>query len=217
MRFPQQCRASVTRRGEKEMRLGAFIAQGLQGLTAGRRTSEPLGPERAILVIARSAQSPVLKAIATLAREIAAARCSVRAILAKSERGGLADAFIAVQAAGLDCEVRLVRDPRLIEAHEQLVLGGRACWTGDTMRRDPATCDAYETFVEDCPEMAAAARLTFERLWQDGEPLPQPAPVARQRACPARLAINSAAGNPRCRQSRWSGRSVRAEDWRCSA
>jgi hypothetical protein len=182
MRFPQQFRASITRRREKEMRLGAFIAQGLQNLAAERQTTEPLaelvGLEHAILVIARSPQSPVLKSIAALAREIAASRCTVRAILAKSERGGLADAFIAVQAAGLDCEVRLVRNPRLIEAHEQLVLGNRACWTGDTMRRDPATCDAYETFVEDSPEMAAAARLTFERLWQDGEPLPQPAPVA---------------------------------------
>jgi hypothetical protein len=184
MRFPQQFRASVVRRGEKEMRLGAFMVQGLQDLAAGRQTAaaeslaEPQGPERAILVIARSAQSPVLKSIATLAREIAAAGCSVRAILAKSERGGLADAFIAVQAAGLDCEVRVARNPRLIEAHEQLVLGERACWTGDTMRRDPATCDAYETFVEDCPQTAASARLTFERLWQDGEPLPQPAPVA---------------------------------------
>jgi hypothetical protein len=182
MRFPQQFRASITRRREKEMRLGAFIAQGLHDLAAERQSAEPLaepvGPELAILVIARSPQSPVLKSIATLAREIAAARCSVRAILAKSERGGPADALIAVQAAGLDCEVRLVRNPRLIEAHEQLVLGKRACWTGDTMRRDPATCDAYETFVEDSPEMAAAARLTFERLWQDGEPLPQPAPVA---------------------------------------
>ena len=181
MRFPQQFRASIVRRGEKEMRLGAFIVQGLQGLSAGRQTSkspaESVGPERAILIIARSPHSPVLKSIAALAREIAAARCSVRVIMAKSERGGLADAFIAVQAAGLDCEVRVVRDPRLIEAHEQLVLD-RACWTGDTMRRDPATCDAYETFVEDCPEMAAAARLTFERLWQDGEPLPLPAPVA---------------------------------------
>jgi hypothetical protein len=181
MRFPQQFRASIVRRGEKEMRLGAFIAQGLkglQGLSAGRQTADPFGPERAILLIARSPHSPVLKSIAALAREIAAARCSVRAILAKPERGGLADAFIVVQAAGLECEVRLARNPRLIEAHEQLVLGERACWTGDTMRRDPATCDAYETFVEDCPQTAAGARLTFERLWQDGEPLPQPAPLA---------------------------------------
>jgi hypothetical protein len=190
MRFPQQSCANIVRRGEKELRLGAYITRGLQGLAAGRQSAEPLGeplaeapgpelgPERAILVVARSAHSPVLKSIAALAREIAAARCSVRAILAKSNRGGLAEAFMAVHPAGLDCEVRLVRNPRLIEAHEQLVLGNRACWTGDTMRRDPATCDAYETFVEECPEMAAAARFTFERLWQDGEPLPQPAPVA---------------------------------------
>jgi hypothetical protein len=46
------------------------------------------------------------------------------------------------------------------------------------MRRDPATCDAYESFAEDCPEMAAAARATFERLWRDGEPVAGPGPIA---------------------------------------
>jgi hypothetical protein len=86
--------------------------------------------------------------------------------------------FIAAQAAALDCEVRQVRNPRLIEAHEQLVLGTYACWTGDTMRRDPATCDAYESFVEDCAWMTAAAGATFERLWADGEPLPDGALLA---------------------------------------
>src|SRR5262245_40584060 len=90
-------------------------------------------------------------------------------------RAALSEAFIAVQTAGLDCEVR---DPRLIEAHEQLVLGACACWTGDTMRRDPATCDAYESFVGDAPELAAA-RINFEHLWSDGEPLAALPPMAR--------------------------------------
>ncbi len=181
MRFSQQFRMTMTRRGEKEARLGAFIAGGLQALACpaqgdGLQMAEPA--ERPILVIARSAQSPVVKSIAALARDIAGAGCPVRLILAKGEGAALSDAFIAVQTARLDCEVRVVRNPRLIEAHEQLVLGARACWTGDTMRRDPATCDAYESFADDAPELAAAARLTFERLWRDGEPLAALAPVA---------------------------------------
>lgn len=180
MRFSQHFRMSLTRRGEKELRLGAFIAQGLRGLGPGMEgnAAQLQGAERAILVVARSAQSPLVKSIAALAHEIAAAGCRVRMILARADRSGLADAFIAAQAAALECEVRSVRNPRLIEAHEQLVLGPRASWTGDSMRRDPAICDAYESFAEDCPEMAAAARATFERLWRDGEPMAEPASMA---------------------------------------
>jgi hypothetical protein len=186
MRFSQHFRMSLTRRGEKELRLGAFVAQGLRGLGPAMQgeVSESQGVERAILVVARSAHSPVVKSIATLAHEIAAARCRVRMILARADRSGLADAFIATQAAALECEVRCVRNPRLIEAHEQLVLGLRASWTGDSMRRDPATCDAYESFAEDCPEMAAAARATFERLWRDSAPIAEPAPIAAALAGP---------------------------------
>lgn len=174
MRFSQQFRMTMTRRSEKEARLGAFVAAGLRGLAGpaqgdGLQSAEPA--QRSLLVIARSAQSPVVKSLAALARDIAAAGCPVRLILAKGERAALSDAFIAVQTAGVGCEVRVVRNPCLIEAHEQLVLGARTCWTGDTMRRDPATCDAYESFADDAPELTAAARLTFERLWSDGEPL----------------------------------------------
>jgi hypothetical protein len=180
---------TMTRRGEKEARLGAFIAGGLPALGAVPGDSLSMAPvERPILVIARSAQSPVVRSIAALARDIAAAGCPVRLILAKGEQVALSDAFIALQTAGLDCEVRVVRNPRLIEAHEQLVLGARACWTGDTMRRDPATCDAYESFAEDAPQLAAAARLTFERLWTDGEPLSALAPMAAALGLPKAIA-----------------------------
>jgi hypothetical protein len=187
MRFSQQFRMTMTRRSEKEARLGAFIAGSLHALARpaqgdSLQMAEPA--ERPILVIARSAQSPVVKSIAALARDIAGAGCPVRLIFAKSEGVALSDAFIAAQTAGLDCEVRVVRNPRLIEAHEQLVLGARACWTGDTMRRDPATCDAYESFAEDAPALAAAARLTFERLWSDGEPLTALAPLAAALGAP---------------------------------
>jgi hypothetical protein len=74
--------------------------------------------------------------------------------------------------------VRLTRDPRLIEAHEQMVLGERACWTGDSMRRDPAACDAYECFIDDGADHARAARSTFERLWATAGPLLAHGPLA---------------------------------------
>jgi hypothetical protein len=52
------------------------------------------------------------------------------------------------------------------------------------MRRDPATCDAYESFAEDAPALAAAARLTFERLWSDGEPLSALSALGAPKAIP---------------------------------
>jgi hypothetical protein len=78
--------------------------------------------------------------------------------------------------------VRCARHPRLIEAHEQLVLGPQACWIGDSMRRDPTKCDAFESYVEGCGEAAGCALVSFERLWVACEPLlvrglRSPAPV----------------------------------------
>jgi len=174
MRFPPQSRLSVTRRGEKEQRLGAFIAQSLATIAQSAKPQRRVG----ISVIARSLQSPVAKAIGALAPEIAAAGYSVRMILAKSDRFAPTDGWAYPRAAALNCEVRLARDPRLIEAHEQLVLGPRTCWTGDSMRRDPAACDAYESFIDDCAEIAHAAALTFERLWLGAEPLFEHRPMA---------------------------------------
>jgi hypothetical protein len=45
------------------------------------------------------------------------------------------------------------------------------------MRREPAKCDAYETYIDDCAETAASAITSFERLWQTSEPLLARAPV----------------------------------------
>jgi hypothetical protein len=39
------------------------------------------------------------------------------------------------------------------------------------MRRDPAKCDAYESYVEGCGEAAGCATVSFERLWLACQPL----------------------------------------------
>jgi hypothetical protein len=167
MRLPGQSRMSVTRRGEKEQRLTAFIARALPHPIAG---ATPLQGSP-ISVLARSLDSPVVKAVGALAADIAAAGAPVRLLIARSDRLLAPGGSIYPQNSTLDCEVRQLRDPRLIEMHEQMVLGNRACWTGDSMRRDPAACDAYECFVDDGAGLARAAQSTFERLWILSEPL----------------------------------------------
>ena len=125
-----------------------------------------------IQVVARSLESPVVKAIVGLARDLAASGISVRMILAQADHDTFGDAwFDAGHAVGFDHEVRWAKHPRLIEAHEQLVLGAQTCWIGDSMRRDPTKCDAFESYVEGCGEAAGCALVSFERLWGACEPL----------------------------------------------
>jgi len=184
MRSPPQFRMSVTRRWEKQQKLSTFIAQSL----AAARGAKAAGGR--ILVIARSLQSPVVKAIAALGEEIAADGCALRMVVAR--RDGAAPEGWPPSQPALSCEVRLAWDPRLIEAHEQLVVGQRACWTGDSMRRDPAACDAYESFIDDCTETAGAATVLFERFWIGGGPILELGPSRRASApasTAARLAI----------------------------
>src|SRR5262245_22455657 len=113
MRFSPQFRMSVTRRGEKEQRLCDFIARGLsaQGGIPVRSGG--------ISVIARSLASPVARAIGALAGEIVAAGLSVRVLLVRGDGAGGVRGF----PQGLDCEVRLAKDPPLIRAHEPRARG----------------------------------------------------------------------------------------------
>jgi len=159
-------RASISRHEEKEQRLRLFIEHHLR-----------LPSDRAhqLLLVARSLESPVVRAIAGLEQLIAATGGSVRLILAQVD-----DEAQCLAGTALRCrhEIRWARHPRLIEAHEQLVLGPTTCWIGDCMRRDPAKCDAFENFVEDCGEAAGCAAVSFERLWFVSAPLKGAAPTA---------------------------------------
>jgi hypothetical protein len=163
---------SVTRRGEKEQRLGEFIADHL----ADFRSVRPQ-PRSEILVVARSVESPVVRAIAAQGADIAAIGFCVRMIVARGGSDAIPPGWTLSDSVEIDCEVRWARKPRLIEAHEQLVLGPETCWIGDSMRREPAKCDAYESFVDSCAKTTADAVVSFERLWRTSEPLLARAPT----------------------------------------
>ena len=167
MRLRPPLSASVTRHGDKEQKLKGFILEhigGRQGQSVDRRDQ--------IQIVARSLESPVAKAVAGLAVEVAQAGLSVRMIVAHADHDTSAEAWThAGRTVGFDHEIRWARHPRLIEAHEQLVLGPHTCWIGDSMRRDPAKCDAFESYVEGCGEAAGCALVSFERLWNACEPL----------------------------------------------
>lgn len=165
MRFRPPLRVSVTRHEEKEQKLQGFLSHHIARLRPGSDAAHPSH----LLLVARSLDSPVVKAITTLGHDIAAAGLGARLILAHVDREPLPEDW--GRAVAFTHEIRWARHPRLVEAHEQLVIGPETCWIGDCMRRDPAKCDAYESFVEGCGEAAGCATVSFERLWHASQPL----------------------------------------------
>jgi hypothetical protein len=161
-------RIDVVKREEKEAKIKQFIKAcveryGADGQgRAGRLTC---------LLVARSAESPVAKAVFALGAEIGGNNLALRVIFATLGTAETASIAEACTAPDLDLQLRWARDLRLMEAHEQLVVFPGASWMGDCMRRDPAKGDAYECFAIDCRETAHLASIYFERLWDASEPV----------------------------------------------
>lgn len=119
------------------------------------------------LIVALSTKSPVVCALKSIFENNAIARASTRIILASLPESDPSDELHALAPA----EIRWAGNPRLLDAHEQLVIGASVSWTGDCMRRDPVKLDAFQCFNDTCLEAAGWARVSFERLWQASQPL----------------------------------------------
>ena len=157
--------ASVIKREDKMETLRTFIAATLAAPRAGDVSG-------VITLVARSAESPVARALVALSPEIEARGLTVRAIFGHLEAEKTAAGWaVASPAIGFSRDLRWARNPRLADAHEQLVLGAEICWTGDCMRRDPARRDAYEQFIAADARTSRTLQISFERLWAASEPL----------------------------------------------
>lgn len=164
----------IVRLEDKETKLKAFIAAVVaQAAASGSSANDDM------LLIARSIESPVVKAVTALVQD-GTITSPVRTILAIVAGGTSGPTIETLLSAARANGARVVRDQRLFDAHEQLVFGPAASWIGDCMRRDPMKRDAYECYAADCSKTAGWARLSFERLWAACEPMVEdiPAPGA---------------------------------------
>lgn len=176
MPFDASSRPNCATVGEKVAKLSEFIVGDLES-----RTLHGLQAPGCYLLLARSPTSPVAQALRANAGKLAAANVSVRAIFCETEPAAAGTETLPFGLAG---EVRIARDPRLLAAHEQLVLAADRVWIGDCMRREPSKRDTYERFAANAPDAATLAVRSFERLWRAAAPLraiPQvPAALASQ-------------------------------------
>jgi hypothetical protein len=125
-----------------------------------------------ITLVARSAESPVARALASLGADIASRGLTVRAIFGYLE---CEKSPIGWSIAGPEIpftrQLRWAKNPRLADAHEQLVLGPQTAWIGDCLRRDPSRRDAYEQYAAHDARTAATLQTSFARLWNASVPL----------------------------------------------
>lgn len=158
----------LVKREEKEDKLERLLRRHLGALAESTPCD---AAETNCLLIARSADSPVAKLLLFYGAAGSLKRFSVRAIFAFLGTAETVRIAEACRASEWSLQVHWARDLRLLEAHEQLVLGSATCWIGDSMRREPLSHDACELYAPDCPELTYRARRFFERLWQASEPV----------------------------------------------
>lgn len=150
-------RVEAFRQQDREERLVDFIRCELGQLTETKGVP--------FLVVARSGDSPVARAMLCVGARIAELGLAVRVVFSTDDAS--IDAFTEIGSATptFSRELRVIRNPRLLEAHEQLIIGSRSVWFGDALRRDPLKRDAFEHFLAGSEADACAAARAFERLW----------------------------------------------------
>ena len=156
----------VVKKEEKEAKLRDFILRDL----AARQAGQIIAGYSSYLLLARSIDSPVARALFSVCRESACAGVRLKTIFMMDEGSAEKLEDICGEFAPA-IDGRLVSDVRLLDAHELLVLGPATAWIGDCMRRDPAKRDAYEFYSEDSPEAARTSARSFDRLWLNATPL----------------------------------------------
>jgi hypothetical protein len=175
-----EARSVVVKRDEKCERLTAFIELFL--------SQSPSASDQAFAIsaIVRSAESPIAKVLRRFGDHLAAQALSARIVFATIDRDLVAEGWLSdTGAIHFRRDLRQARDPRLIDAHEMLLLSPVTVWIGDSMRREPDKRDSYETYAEKCPITAARMRVSFERIWGVCEPLASCRPIVSTDTTPA--------------------------------
>jgi hypothetical protein len=149
---------------ERENTIKAFIRDGLDGSTRGET-----GGEHAIALLARSPASPVVAALLELSDELAHRGIGAAIVLAGGATAAEDETWSLSFSAKFIHEIRLTSNPRVLDGHEQLIVGDRSVWYGDCMRRDPLKRDAFTTFLANDTRSVRACRFAFRELWRGAQ------------------------------------------------
>jgi hypothetical protein len=156
----------------------------LSGYLQRLETKGGLMAERVVTLIARSPATPAARALALYAKDIERQQVSVQIIFAKLAPTDLlielATALNFMPREHEASAVRFIKNPGLLNAHEQLILGTSTCWTGDMLRRAEEQRNGLDLLEEDAPGSVQIAEFAFSAIWNIARPVPARAYVARR-------------------------------------
>ncbi|MGD9867235.1 MAG: hypothetical protein AB7U38_04450 [Hyphomicrobiales bacterium] len=153
-----------------QARHSAFIDSYLRGLPEAGIDADT----RLVTVIARSPESAHVQALMQKASELETAGVSVRAIFADLEAISALRDFCdtASRLTGGQDPATLVRWANrdcLSDAHEQVTLGTRMCWSGDAIRRRADVRDGLNLFEQNAPSTVRLGAMAFVAIWDISE------------------------------------------------
>jgi hypothetical protein len=162
--------------GDEQSRseFGVFINEYLRRVAQARPKCRE---ELQVTVIARAPDSLVAQALSAHCELFRDADIGLRAIFARLSPQQAAKAwFLSFPSedggSGNDC-VRLVKNPKLLDAHEQLTLGRSMCWSGDALRSSREGQHRISVFEDECPGSARLGQLAFRALWDAAVDMPR--------------------------------------------
>ena len=134
-------------------------------------------PGATLTMVLRSADSDAAKTLVGVKGALQRVGATARVILAKLEpEHDLKQLFAALTGLAPQSPahelIRWARNPRLLDAHEQVTYGETMCWSGDAMRRNAEKRNALALFDDAAPETVRLGRLAFAALWQAAVPVP---------------------------------------------
>jgi hypothetical protein len=133
---------------------------------------------RSLTMILRSASSSPPQALIAKARDLVRARIAAKVLVAKLEpEDDLRRLYACLSELSPQDPakelIRWARNPRLLDAHEQVTCGASLCWSGDCMRRDADKRNVLSLFEDGSGDMVRLGRLAFEALWSVSPMVPE--------------------------------------------
>ncbi len=130
----------------------------------------------AVTLVARAPDSPVADAVRRHADRFGALGIELQVIFAGIEPSSVFAGFAEMAARHngehcLEATIRWARNPALLDAHEQLVLGTGHCWSGDVMRRSSDVRVSLDLFEEQGGDAVRLAHMAFDGLWSASAPI----------------------------------------------
>jgi hypothetical protein len=131
-----------------------------------------------VTLVARAPDSPVTDAVRRHAERFSTLGIELRVIFASIEPASVFAGFVEMSGMYngqncLDSSIRWAKNPALLDAHEQLVLGSLHCWSGDVMRRSSDVRFSLDLFEAEGGDAVELGQMAFDGLWAASANIPK--------------------------------------------